>query len=139
MDEVLRENDRGPVIVHSDIKLDNIFLAHPGSLGKDADFIMYPPAYLADFGFSYTAIKGQSTQGQGGGAFMFKPPEMRDLKGEHTPCYSYTNIWQIGFSVLQAMEGLKYMNVAPAQDLGYENTKWLPFIKSATFSDYSQE
>lgn len=90
MDEVLRENDRGPVIVHSDIKLDNIFLAHPGSLGKDADFIMYPPAYLADFGFSYTAIKGQSTQGQGGGAFMFKPPEMRDLKGEHTPCYSYT-------------------------------------------------
>ncbi|THW72913.1 hypothetical protein D6D19_06103 [Aureobasidium pullulans] len=139
MDEVLRENDRGPVIVHSDIKLDNIFLAHPGSLGKDADFIMYPPAYLADFGFSYTAIKGQSTQGQGGGAFMFKPPEMRDLKGEHTPCYSYTNIWQIGFSVLQAMEGLKYMNVAPAQDLGYENSKWLPFIKSGTFSDYSQE
>ncbi|THX97561.1 hypothetical protein D6D03_08271 [Aureobasidium pullulans] len=139
MDEVLRENDRGPVIVHSDIKLDNIFLAHPGSLGKDADFIMYPPAYLADFGFSYTAIKGQSTQGQGGGAFMFKPPEMRDLKGEHTSCYSYTNIWQIGFSVLQAMEGLKYMNVAPAQDLGYENSKWLPFIKSCTFSDYSQE
>ncbi|THX45909.1 hypothetical protein D6D06_10303 [Aureobasidium pullulans] len=135
MDEVLRENDRGPVIVHSDIKLDNIFLAHPGSLGKDADFIMYPPAYLADFGFSYTAIKGQSTQGQGGGAYMFTPPEMRDLEGEHTPCYSYT----IGFSVLQAMEGLKYMNVAPAQDLGYENSKWLPFIKSGTFSDYSKE
>lgn len=90
MDEVLRENARGPVIVHSDIKPDNIFLAHPGSLGKDADFIMYPPAYLADFGFSYTAIKGQSTQGQGGGAFMFTAPEMRDLEGKHTPCYSYT-------------------------------------------------
>ena len=90
MDEVLRENDRGPVIVHSDIEPDNIFLARPGSLGKDADFIMYPPAYLADFGFSYTAIKGQSTQGQGGGAYMFTPPEMRDLEGEHTPCYSYT-------------------------------------------------
>ncbi|THY88670.1 hypothetical protein D6C92_07532, partial [Aureobasidium pullulans] len=139
MDEVLRENDRGPVIVHSDIKPDNIFLGHPGSLGKDADFIMYPPAYLADFGFSYTAIKGQSTQGQGGGAFMFAAPEMRDVEGEHTPCYSYTNIWQIGFSVLQAMEGLKYMNVAPAQDLGYENSKWLPLIKSGTFSDYSKE
>lgn len=37
------------------------------------------------------------------------------------------------------MEGLKYMNVAPAQDLGYENSKWLPSIKSGTFSDYSKE
>lgn len=37
------------------------------------------------------------------------------------------------------MEGLKYMNVALAQDLGYENSKWLPFIKSGTFFDYSQE
>ncbi|TIA58637.1 hypothetical protein D6C83_03569 [Aureobasidium pullulans] len=112
MDEVLREDDRGPVIVHSDIKLDNIFLAHPGSLGKDADFIMYPPAYLADFGFSYTAIKGQSTQGQGGGAFMFKPPEMRDLKGEHTPCYSYTVSYDEVLAYTQELE----LNLASLPD-----------------------
>ncbi|KAK5999731.1 hypothetical protein QM012_005137 [Aureobasidium pullulans] len=48
MDETLRKDNTGPVIVHNDIKPDNIFLGSPGSLDKDADFVMYPPAYLGD-------------------------------------------------------------------------------------------
>lgn len=75
MDETLRKDDKGPVIIHNDIKPDNIFLGSPGSLGKDADFVMYPPAYLGDFGLAFTTRLGDQRFAEAGGAFGWWPPE----------------------------------------------------------------
>ena len=40
MDTVFREpGQEGPVVIHNDIKPANILMGHPGSLGRDVDFV----------------------------------------------------------------------------------------------------
>ncbi|KAH0290613.1 kinase-like protein [Aureobasidium namibiae CBS 147.97] len=54
MDTAFREPGKDePVVIHNDIKPGNILMGYPGSLGRDADYISYPPAYVGDFGMSY--------------------------------------------------------------------------------------
>ncbi|CAD0098171.1 unnamed protein product [Aureobasidium mustum] len=90
MDKTLRKDSNGPVIVHNDIKPDNIFLGSPGSLGKDVDFVMYPPAYLGDFGLAFTTCLGENRFGQPGGAFGWWPPEHHTTEAFRGHPYSYT-------------------------------------------------
>lgn len=90
MDETLRKDDTGPVIVHNDIKPDNIFLGSPGSLGREADFVMYPPAYLGDFGLTFTTRLGEASFGQPGGAFGWWPPEHHTTRDYRAHPFSYT-------------------------------------------------
>lgn len=90
MDESLRKDDTGPVVIHNDIKLDNIFLGSPGSLGKDSDFVMYPPAYLGDFGLAFTIRLGEQSFGLPVGAFGWWPPEHHTTQHFRAHPFSYT-------------------------------------------------
>lgn len=56
-------------LADNDLKPDNIFLDSPGSLGNNADRVMYPPAYLGEFGLAFTTNLGENRFGQPGGAF----------------------------------------------------------------------
>lgn len=115
MDEALQDEPGKPAVVHLDIKAANVFVDSPGSLGKHADFVMYPPAYLGDFGcseaISFSATDPPPVVGVGTKGFM--PPEvwpLTEITGSKAvldaPATSATNIWQIGYVVLFAMEML---------------------------------
>ena len=104
----------GPTVIHNDIKSENIFLGHPGSLGRDVDFIMYPPAYLGDFGMSYLTAADESWRHQIRGTVGWCAPELDRGKNPDAPNAtarydvaptSKTNVWQIGYCILRAMEG----------------------------------
>ncbi|KAI5211036.1 hypothetical protein E4T38_01570 [Aureobasidium subglaciale] len=113
MDEMLRKDEKGPVVIHNDIKLDNIFLGHPGSLGRDADFIIYPPAYLGDFGMSVIWSQGDA-HSRNAGAYGWWAPEQQELNAEHR--FTYTD---------------KVPTYNPA--------KWQDKIDSGHFTDYSKD
>ncbi|KAH0366086.1 kinase-like protein, partial [Aureobasidium melanogenum] len=138
MDQTLRTDDNGPVVIHNDIKLDNIFLGSPGSLGKDADFIMYPPAYLGDFGLAFTTRLGDARFAEAGGAFGWWPPEHHTTEDWRGRPSSATNVCQIGFLILCAMNG----DTEPAQpnadiNLRYDPNTWQNLIDNGTFAGYS--
>ncbi|KAI5199040.1 hypothetical protein AUEXF2481DRAFT_3373 [Aureobasidium subglaciale EXF-2481] len=101
MDEVIRTSESGPVVTHNDIKPDNIFLGHPGSMGKDVDFTAYPPAYFGDFGISFIASRFNNKSG--GGPPEWYAPEQAIYKQEGLYMYSHTNIWQLGLVKLYAI------------------------------------
>ncbi|CAD0082299.1 unnamed protein product, partial [Aureobasidium vineae] len=93
MDEVTRTSESGSVIIHNDIKPDNIFLGHPGSMGEDLDF--------GDFGISVIASK--FNQESGGGPPEWYSPEKAIYKEEGLYMYSHTKIWQLGLVMLCVM------------------------------------
>ncbi|KAI5243992.1 hypothetical protein E4T42_07232 [Aureobasidium subglaciale] len=140
MDEMLRKDEKGPVVIHNDVKLDNIFLGPPGSLGRDADFIIYPPAYLGDFGMSVIWSKGDA-HSRNAGAYGWWAPEQQRLNAEHP--YTYTNTWQTGLVVLHAMMGDASYDGSdqPPQDKvpTYSPAKWQDKIDSGHFTDYSKD
>ncbi|KAG9670099.1 kinase-like protein, partial [Aureobasidium melanogenum] len=138
MDETLRKDDKGPVVIHNDIKPDNIFLGSPGSLGKDADFIMYPPAYLGDFGLAFTTRLGDEKFSEIGGASGWWPPEHHTPEHYHGRTFSSANVWQIGFLILCAMNGITDPDQPNADAvLRYDDGRWKHLIDDGTFAGYS--
>jgi serine/threonine protein kinase len=149
--------DNGPYLIHNDIKPENIFLGHPGSLGRDESYIMYPPAYLGDFGMSYLTSGDESWRHKIRGTVGWCAPELdrgdNPYKQNDTARYdvaptSKTNVWQIGYCILRAMEGgiitpvLDGEIVAPVlgnHDLKYRNENWtrqtLPGAKAVYSAD----
>ncbi|KAH0361286.1 kinase-like protein, partial [Aureobasidium melanogenum] len=112
MDETFREegSDR-PVVVHQDIKPENIFMAHPGSLGRDEPYPVYPVAYLGDFGLSYLTPDDESWRNRLAGTPGYCAPEHdlglppRPRAGYDVPPESKTNVWGVGNCILLAMTG----------------------------------
>ncbi|KAG9857093.1 kinase-like protein, partial [Aureobasidium melanogenum] len=138
MDETLRKDDKGPVVVHNDIKPDNIFLGSPGSLGKDADFVMYPPAYLGDFGLAFITRLGDERSAEIGGAFGWWPPEHHTTEHYHGHPFSSANVWQIGFLILCAMNGITDPDQPNADAaLRYDAGRWEHLTDDGTFAGYS--
>ncbi|KAG9596087.1 kinase-like protein, partial [Aureobasidium melanogenum] len=146
MDEVFREEGKdGPVLVHQDIKPANIFLAHPGSLGRDADYIYYPVPFLGDFGSCYLTRDDESWKGKPAGTLGYHPPEQdrgfppRPRARHDVPPGSRTNIWEIGFCVLLLMTrnegglnaegGLVYTRIPEFDEL----------VESGEWNDYSDD
>lgn len=149
MDENLQVTPgNGPVVIHNDIKPENIFLNHPGSLGRDGDYIMYPPAYLGDFGMSYLTADDESWRRKIRGTVGWCAPELdrggnpdvpKDKARYDIAPTSKTNVWQIGYCILRAMEGdaLKAPNLSKMHDLGYRNDNWTKRTPEGASAVYS--
>lgn len=112
MDETFRDEGRDrPVLVHQDIKPENIFMGHPGSLGRDEPYPVYPVAYLGDFGASYLTADDESWRGKLMGTLGYCAPEQdtgippRPRARYDVPLGSKTNIWGFGNCMLLAMTG----------------------------------
>ncbi|KAG9732308.1 hypothetical protein KCU77_g12025, partial [Aureobasidium melanogenum] len=67
---------------------------------------MYPPAYLGDFGLAFTTRLGDERSSEAGGAFGWWPPEHHTTEHYHGHSSSSTNVWQIGFLILCAINGI---------------------------------
>jgi serine/threonine protein kinase len=77
MEERLEDTSgNGPHVIHNDIKPDNILLGHAGSLGRDTDYVMYPPAYLGNFGMSYLTSEDESWRKKIRGTVGWCAPEL---------------------------------------------------------------
>jgi hypothetical protein len=150
MDERLQTTPgQGPYVIHNDIKSENIFLGHAGSLGRDADYIMYPPAYLGDFGMSYLTSEDESWRNKIRGTVGWCAPEMdrggnpdapNDRARYDVAPTSRTNVWQIGYCILRAMEGDGL--TAPVlgnHDLRYRNDSWTKRTPVGASAVYSAE
>jgi serine/threonine protein kinase len=150
MDERLRDTPgNGPVVIHNDIKSENIFLDHPGSLGRDADYIMYPPAYLGDFGMSYLTSEDESWRRKIRGTVGWCAPELdrggnpdapNDTARYDVAPTSRTNVWQIGYCILRAMDGDGL--TAPVlgnHDLRYRNDSWTKRTQAGASAVYSAD
>jgi serine/threonine protein kinase len=136
----------GPCVIHNDIKSENIFLGHPGSLGRDEDYIMYPPAYLGDFGMSYLTSDDESWRHKIRGTVGWCAPELdrgdnpyalSDTARYDVAPTSKTNVWQIGYCILRAMEGGIVAPVPGNHDLKYRNenrTRATPVGAAAVYS-----
>ncbi|KAL2030069.1 hypothetical protein VTO58DRAFT_109262 [Aureobasidium pullulans] len=122
MDEKFRNQDKmDPVVVHNDLKPDNVFVNHPGSLGKDADYIMFPAAYIGDFGLAFLTSERRPKNGKYGGTPDFVVPENEfDEEGdkvfEDTDCHSKSNVWAIAYIILLLMERTTDRLRPPATD-----------------------
>ncbi|THY30735.1 hypothetical protein D6D01_03129 [Aureobasidium pullulans] len=122
MDEKFRDDDEmDPVVVHNDLKPDNVFVNHPGSLGKDADYIMFPAAYIGDFGLAFLTSEKRPKNGKYGGTPDFVVPENDfDEEGdrvfEDTDCHSKSNVWAIAYINLLLMERTTDRLRPPATD-----------------------
>ncbi|TIA08081.1 hypothetical protein D6C80_09429 [Aureobasidium pullulans] len=122
MDEKFRnEDEMDPVVVHNDLKPDNVFVNHPGSLGKDADYIMFPAAYIGDFGLAFLTSEKRPKHGKYGGTPGFVVPENEfDEEGdkvfEDTDCHSKSNVWAIAYIILLLMERTTDRLRPPATD-----------------------
>ncbi|CAD0046627.1 unnamed protein product [Aureobasidium pullulans] len=122
MDEKFRNEDEvDPVVVHNDLKPDNVFVNHPGSLGKDADYIMFPAAYIGDFGLAFLTSERRPKNGNYGGTPDFVVPENEfDEEGdkvfEDTDCHSKSNVWAIAYIILLLMERTTDRLRPPATD-----------------------
>jgi serine/threonine protein kinase len=140
--------DNGPYLIHNDIKPDNIFLGHPGSLGRDESYIMYPPAYLGDFGMSYLTSGDESWRHKIRGTVGWCAPELdrgpNPYKQNDTARYdvaptSKTNVWQIGYCILRAMEGGIPAPVLGNNDLKYKNENWTRSTPPGAAAVYSAD
>ncbi|CAD0098055.1 unnamed protein product [Aureobasidium mustum] len=112
MDETFREEGRDrPVLVHQDIKPENIFMGHPGSLGRDEPYPVYPVAYLGDFGLSYLTPDDESWRQRLRGTPGYCAPEHdtgttgKSKAKYNVPPESKTNIWEVGNCIMLAMTG----------------------------------
>jgi serine/threonine protein kinase len=150
MDERLEETPgNGPHIIHNDIKPDNIFLGHAGSLGRDADYMMYPPAYLGDFGMSYLTSEDESWRHKIRGTVGWCAPELdrgpkpdapNDSARYNIAPTSKTNVWQIGYCIIRAMEGEQpVVTDLGNQDLNYKNDKWTRRTPAGAAAVYSTD
>ncbi|KAG9527754.1 hypothetical protein KCU93_g4934, partial [Aureobasidium melanogenum] len=150
MDEKLQTTPgSGPCVIHNDIKSENILLGQPGSLGKDSDYIMYPPAYLGGFNFSYLTSDDESWRQKIMGTVGWRAPELdrednhdtltRKARYDVAPT-SKTNVWQIGYCVLQTMEGHGLPSPDPDdRDLRYRNDKWTKITTAGISAFYSAD
>jgi len=138
------------VVIHNDIKPENIFLDHPGSLGRNADYIMYPPAYLGDFGMSYLTADDESWRRKIRGTVGWCAPELdrggnpdapKDKARYDIAPTSKTNVWQIGYCILRTMEGdaLKAPNLSKTHDVRYRNDNWAKRTPEGASAVYSAE
>ncbi|THY80933.1 kinase-like protein [Aureobasidium pullulans] len=113
MDQTLANEDMDYQIVHCDFKPANLFLGAPGSLGSRAQFPIYPPVYVGDFGNAKITYTGDSRRHEMVGTCTpgWSAPEITPFTSNHmpkswqAPASSKTNIWQIGYVLLSIMQG----------------------------------
>lgn len=144
MSEKLREPGKiDPVVVHNDIKPDNVSMGSPGSLGKDSNFVMYPPAYLGDFGIAHLA---KATDKWGVwllGCAGWTAPELELVDDLIEPSYTYTNIWQIGYIIYRSMTGnldVGWQEAPP--DFGLQPERfpaWRALVAAGELANYSDD
>ncbi|CAD0114064.1 unnamed protein product [Aureobasidium uvarum] len=144
MDETFREPGKEhPVIIHRDIKPSDILMGHPGSLGKDVDWVLYPPAYMGDFGFCYLTSNDNSwTKKLGSGTKGYIPPEseFRPVNEDSIPPSSKANVWGVGESILVAMMTRHSRSVAGASGPRYRlNQSWQHLIEQGKWNGYSAD
>ena len=162
MDTKLHTGKDQYVVVHLDLKPDNILLGNPGSLGVNSDFVMYPPAYMGDFGVAEITYHGdeQACRMHHQGTLGYMPPEIwrwrvegggDEQGGPHldVPAHSYTNIWQIGKIMLSVLEGtgstrdvnqMKYNETEEEQPApAYKNKFFQDIEEDGTWSGWSRD
>ncbi|KAG9672093.1 kinase-like protein, partial [Aureobasidium melanogenum] len=143
MSEEWRKSDES-VVVHRDIKPANILMGSPGSLGKDEDYIAYPPAYLGDFGLAYLTSNDNSwVKKLDCGTRGYYPPELRSepmpLNIQRRPPGSEANVWQVGETMLVAMMGGKHPGDGPQGHVYRNTTHWRHLIENGQWSGYSRD
>ncbi|KAI5205706.1 kinase-like protein [Aureobasidium subglaciale] len=117
-------------MVHVDLKPDNIFLGAPGTLGKHTAFPAYPPAYIGDFGNAIVTYQGDvhNDLAWGNCSKGWSPPELTPYDDGpqvwQAPPTSRTNVWQIGYIIMSALQGSAQHAEDP--DWTQEGEAWAP-------------
>ncbi|KAG9856495.1 hypothetical protein KCU98_g1393, partial [Aureobasidium melanogenum] len=127
-----------------EIKPSNILMGSPGSLGKDEDYIAYPPAYLGDFGLAYFTSGNDAWRMKlDGGTRGYFPPELKSgpmpLNIQRRPPGSEANVWQVGETMLVAMMGGIHPQDGPQGRVYRTRTHWLRLIENGQWSNYSRD